>query len=1317
LCCSALARFRRRNSDGMCRHCSIIGKAMKTGIVFEKCKHDRVFVFVGQALEDPIAAAYLGDTLALALPAAADAPISVEVLAGSGPGDKITVAGKTHVVPAGAVAGDMLKLPAGGAAKTLIAVHVTGDGNCLAHAVSRSLYGTEQFYAVIRLGLARELEDNKAWYLETMGGENGTLTVEEFAELLKRAGDDGTLGQSLSTTGAAYLDAGDGLHLLGLANLLHRPIMLLGAQRHIRGAGRELSLCTTYLPTRRDSADPKLCKAPVLVAWQSPAFETGAGHFVCVAPTSHSDKPVRLPLQCVPDVPPYQAEVDATQYLNYDEEGCVLLPRTAQQAWRWTKTTGTLVEHSYSGGPHYVEQEILGMQLGVPKAELPTMLVPANACSQMSASMVVKLCHEAEQDVFDFLRRTDDLTGVQVEAESSLALFLRLYAYELMICDICASQRGRSIETAGWETKTLHAKFGELKDFCQHGSAHSQLHPHVELLARLDLTLDQLMVQEFKVFKVSQPTYRDAVERMEETLQKQILRKCVPQQRTLREARGDGALPGDEHDDFRPDGRGYGTCTMLRSLVADKDLVQMDEQNSRWIIAQLQDDVEAKWRGSDEAILVEQLADTSSGSSLRDEKEITRDRVVRTASGTTKLVADDEPALARTQTEPFQLVKMPATQLKAAGAAQSQREQFEGVKQKLQAEHTQLHGLDDDDGEEDTGAEHSFGRALSTLPLPGVLLELEKGGVDPQRLGRTLSEQLNASFDIVLGLRTVTLEATSSVPDEIEEPAEDEMITVFICSPTNSFAIELLQSSTVAELKALVLEQTSRDQELVLVHNAMTLDDSDVCISEYEIAQMSQLSIGQTYRPHAGKARQDIIMFRKQIQSQIRDMYEALGMRLALPKGKLYPERTTREDFTFWVQKERARTGRLQKDKGMVTDEKLRDMQLAVEELMRSSSEVADEEEAATTPDFEDAESPPVPEATAVAVVVAPTPTTQPAAQSQPTRSEQQARSSPPPSLTAAVTFRFLVADAATGTRNLTMNHSFSKTAPMAEVYAWVKQAAASANLQGIPVLSTQDWPPKIVSRSELLCNVGVLQGDVGLLKVELMPDELPTSPDRRRTPTARGGSLYEECREQHGELSEHRRYTLRGRDGRNAEYVYDAGADELQLAPEREDTAAADVAAENADAKSEMAQKLLEGFFPSKDLVLGGRYYDEALSMVGCAPTASEEERTQALYSKLPDQVLARPQELYVPTGLKKAFAPMLGDAKAVLFARAAAVDSCGGGDSGGGGGGGGAVELLCEYYWLDSAVVLQGQTTQPQGLLYLIVSVAAAWGCTSAV
>ena len=174
----------------------------------------------------------------------------------------------------------------------LDAMKVSGDGNCLAHSISRALFGVEAFYAVLRRGLEDELLANRDWYMAALAD---TETAENFEKEVAKAGDSGTLGMS-GLAGVEWLEAGTGLHLLGFANLLRRPLILMGARRHI---GSAKSGCLTYLPIRHKPSE-LATTVPIVVAWGNEGGPTtGAGHFVCLVPTAGSPEAV-IPQQLCP---------------------------------------------------------------------------------------------------------------------------------------------------------------------------------------------------------------------------------------------------------------------------------------------------------------------------------------------------------------------------------------------------------------------------------------------------------------------------------------------------------------------------------------------------------------------------------------------------------------------------------------------------------------------------------------------------------------------------------------------------------------------------------------------------------------------------------------------------------------------------------------------------------------------------------------------------------------------------------------------------------------------------------------------------------
>ena len=102
----------------MCRHCRLWGRALRVrGRRAELPNSDLLWEWDAASPVDPVAEEYLRETLACA----------------------------------------------GGA---LLPIQFSGDGNCLAHSLSRGMYSREIFYALIRDKVQAELAEHRAWYLE-----------------------------------------------------------------------------------------------------------------------------------------------------------------------------------------------------------------------------------------------------------------------------------------------------------------------------------------------------------------------------------------------------------------------------------------------------------------------------------------------------------------------------------------------------------------------------------------------------------------------------------------------------------------------------------------------------------------------------------------------------------------------------------------------------------------------------------------------------------------------------------------------------------------------------------------------------------------------------------------------------------------------------------------------------------------------------------------------------------------------------------------------------------------------------------------------
>lgn len=100
-------------------------------------------------------------------------------------------------------------------------IKVDSDGSCLPYAVSRCLVGKEILFDALRQSLVFELQQNVAFYKKIFQqGMNEETWEEHWKKILHEASP---------THGERTLDKwlGPGEHLLGMANVLKRPILLL----------------------------------------------------------------------------------------------------------------------------------------------------------------------------------------------------------------------------------------------------------------------------------------------------------------------------------------------------------------------------------------------------------------------------------------------------------------------------------------------------------------------------------------------------------------------------------------------------------------------------------------------------------------------------------------------------------------------------------------------------------------------------------------------------------------------------------------------------------------------------------------------------------------------------------------------------------------------------------------------------------------------------------------------------------------------------------------------------------------------------------
>jgi hypothetical protein len=99
----------------------------------------------------------------------------------------------------------------------VVPLQTTGDGNCLLHAISRALWGVEQYSDLLRQAMLEELQNNAEWY------KNATSLKDDFDNAILQAREK---GQRLSF-----------LHVFALSNLLKRPIIVYAGDADIEKFG------------------------------------------------------------------------------------------------------------------------------------------------------------------------------------------------------------------------------------------------------------------------------------------------------------------------------------------------------------------------------------------------------------------------------------------------------------------------------------------------------------------------------------------------------------------------------------------------------------------------------------------------------------------------------------------------------------------------------------------------------------------------------------------------------------------------------------------------------------------------------------------------------------------------------------------------------------------------------------------------------------------------------------------------------------------------------------------------------------------------
>ncbi|KAF3698549.1 Deubiquitinating protein VCIP135 [Channa argus] len=199
---------------------------------------------------------------------------------------------------------------ANGNRECLIPVHVDGDGHCLVHAVSRALVGRELFWHALRENLKQNFKQNLDRYKALF---QDFIDAAEWEDIINEC-DPLFIPPEGVPLGLRNI------HIFGLANVLHRPIILLDSLSGMRSSG---DYSATFLPglvpeEQCRGKDGKLNK-PICIAWSS----SGRNHYIPLVGIKNTLLP-KLPARLLPKAWGVPQEL-IKKYIKLEPDGsCVI---------------------------------------------------------------------------------------------------------------------------------------------------------------------------------------------------------------------------------------------------------------------------------------------------------------------------------------------------------------------------------------------------------------------------------------------------------------------------------------------------------------------------------------------------------------------------------------------------------------------------------------------------------------------------------------------------------------------------------------------------------------------------------------------------------------------------------------------------------------------------------------------------------------------------------------------------------------------------------------------------------------------------------
>ncbi|CDQ73952.1 unnamed protein product [Oncorhynchus mykiss] len=192
----------------------------------------------------------------------------------------------------------------------LIPVHVDGDGHCLVHAVSRALVGRELFWHALRENLKQHFKQNLDRYKALF---QDFIDAAEWEDIINEC-DPLFIPPEGVPLGLRNI------HIFGLANVLHRPIILLDSLSGMRSSGDySASFLPGLVPEEQCKGKDGKFNKPICIAWSS----SGRNHYIPLVGIKNTLLP-KLPPRLLPKAWGVPQEL-IKKYIKLEQDGsCVI---------------------------------------------------------------------------------------------------------------------------------------------------------------------------------------------------------------------------------------------------------------------------------------------------------------------------------------------------------------------------------------------------------------------------------------------------------------------------------------------------------------------------------------------------------------------------------------------------------------------------------------------------------------------------------------------------------------------------------------------------------------------------------------------------------------------------------------------------------------------------------------------------------------------------------------------------------------------------------------------------------------------------------